>query len=87
MFWNGGKRGTPVLNFVDQPFLQGSAISRIYTRPHSTLNSLLDGGGLGPCPLDPQTGFNCVIAPSLNLRYDEGTVGKLQLIKPVRIGY
>jgi hypothetical protein len=87
VFWNEGRRGTAVLNFIDQPFLQGGAISRIYTRPHSTLNALLDGGGLGPCPPDPQTGFSCVIAPSLNLRYDEGTVGKLQLIKPVRTGH
>jgi hypothetical protein len=87
VFWNDGQRGTAVLNFIDQPFLQGNAISLIYTRPNSTLNALLDGGGLGPCSPDPQTGFNCVIAPSLNLRYDEGTVGKLQLIKPVRTGY
>jgi hypothetical protein len=87
VFWNDGKRGTAVLNFIDQPFLQGSAISHIYTRPHSTLNSLLDGGGFGSCPQDPQTGFNCVTAPSLNLRYDKGTAGKLQLIKPARTGY
>jgi len=87
VFWNDGQRGTAVLNFIDQPFLQGSAFSYIYTRPYSTLNALLDGGGLGSCSSDPQTGFNCVMAPSLNLRYDEGTVGKLQLINPVRTGY
>jgi len=79
--WNDRQRGTAVLNFIDQPFLQGSAISYIYTRSQSTLNALLDGGGLGLCPPDLlQTGFDCVIAPSLNLRYDKGTVGKLQLI-------
>jgi hypothetical protein len=87
VFWNDGQRGTAVLNFIDQPFLQGSAISYIYTRPYSTLNALLDGGGWGLCPSDPQTGFDRVMAPSLNLRYDKGTVGKLQLIKPVRTGY
>jgi len=81
VFWNDGQRGTAVLNFIDQPFLQGSAISYIYTRSQSTLNALLDGGGFGLCPPDLlRTGFDCVIAPSLNLRYDKGTVGKLQLI-------
>ena len=87
VFWNDGLRDTAVLNFIDQPFRQGSAMSQIYTRPHTALNALLDGGGLGPCPADLLTGFDCVMAPSLNLRYDEGTVGKLQLIKPVRTGY
>jgi len=80
-FWHNGPRGTSVLNFTDQPFRQGNALSNIYTRPGSSLNALLDGGGLGPCTTDPQTGFNCIIAPSLNLRYDQGSIGKLQLIK------
>jgi hypothetical protein len=86
-FWHDGERGTVVLSFVDQPFFQGGALSRIYTRPNGSLNSLFDGAGLGPCPADPNTGFKCILAPSLNLRYDRGTVGKLQLIKPSRAGY
>jgi hypothetical protein len=84
VFWHEGSRGTAVLSFANEPFRQGSAISRIYTRPHGTLDRLLEGGGLGPCPPDPKTRFNCIFAPSLNLRYDQGWVGKLQLIKPSR---
>lgn len=59
----------------------GTALSRIYTRPHSTWDTLFEGGGLGPCAADPETGYRCVLAPSLNLRYDEGTVGTLLLIR------
>jgi hypothetical protein len=87
VFWHDGERGTAVLNFVDQPFFQGGALSRIYTRPNGTLSALFDGAGLGPCPTDPNTGFKCILAPSLNLRYDRGTVGKLQLLSPKRHGY
>src|SRR5262249_35368226 len=67
VFWHNGERGVVVLNFVDEPFLQGSALSFIYTRRNGTLNALLEGGGLGSCPPDPQTGFTCIVAPSLNL--------------------
>lgn len=80
-FWVDGERGTAVLSFVDQPFRQGGAISRIYTRPNGSLNRLLEGGGLGPCPPDPNTGFPCILAPGLNFSYDQGTVGTLQLLK------
>ena len=86
-FWFNGERGTAVLSFVDQPFFQGSALSRVYARPNGTLSRLLEGGGLGPCPTDPKTGFKCVLAPSLNLRYDKGTVGKVQLLHPKPPGY
>jgi hypothetical protein len=81
VFWHDGKKGSAALHFLDQPFRQGTAISRIYTQPSSTWDNLFDGGGLGPCDPHPETGYKCVIAPALNLRYDEGTVGKLQLIK------
>jgi hypothetical protein len=80
-FWSDGDRGTVVLSFVDQPFRQGGAISRIYTRPNGRLNLLLEGGGLGPCPPDAKTGFKCILAPGLNFSYDQGTVGTLQLLK------
>src|SRR5262249_54240675 len=86
-FWHDGERGTVVLSFVDEPFFQGNALSRIYTRPNGSLSVLFEGAGLGPCPTDPATGFRCILAPSLNLRYDEGTRGKLQLLKPKRSGY
>lgn len=81
VFWYNGRKGTAVLHFLDQPFQQGTAISYIYTQPSSTWDNLFDGGGLGPCNPHPATGYKCVIAPAVNLRYDEGTVGKLQLIE------
>src|SRR5262245_62000395 len=86
-FWHDGERGTVVLSFFDEPFFQGNALSSIYTRPNGSLSGLFEGAGLGPCPTDPATGFRCILAPSLNLRYDEGTRGKLQLLKPKRSGY
>jgi hypothetical protein len=81
VFWHDGHKGTAVLHFLNQPFRQGSSISRIYTKPHSTWAALFDGGGLGPCSPDPRTGFGCVIVPGLNLRFDQGTAGKFLLIK------
>jgi hypothetical protein len=86
-FWYDGHRGTVVLSFIDQPFRQGGALSRIYTRPNSSLGLLFDGGGLGTCPPDPKTRFKCILAPSLNLRYDNGTVGRLELVKPGKPGH
>lgn len=80
VFWYDGFKGKAVLHFHDQPYQQGTAITRIYTEPFSTWDDLFDGGGLGPCDPHPETGYPCVIAPSLNLRYDKGTVGKLWLI-------
>jgi hypothetical protein len=80
-FWHDGQRGQAVLHFLDQPFRQGTAISHIYTQPNSTWDALFDGGGLGPCDPHPETGYRCVIAPALNLRYDEGTRGRLLLIR------
>lgn len=81
VFWHDGGKGKAVLHFLDQPFRQGTAISHIYTQLSSTWDNLFDGGGLGPCDPHPETGYRCVIVPALNLRYDEGTVGKLQLIR------
>ena len=86
-FWFDGPRGTVALSFIDQPFRQGIALSRIYTRPNSSLGLLFDGGGLGSCPPDPKTRFKCILAPSFNLRYDNGTVGRLELVKPSHPGH
>ncbi|SEF78177.1 hypothetical protein SAMN05216334_10941 [Nitrosomonas ureae] len=81
VFWHDGEKGKAVLHFLDQPFQQGTAISHIYTQPASRWDNLFEGGGLGTCDPHPETEYRCVIVPALNLRYDEGTVGKLQLIR------
>lgn len=80
VFWYAGRKGKAMLHFHDAPFRQGSAVSRIYTQPRSTLDILFDGGGLGPCLPDPATNYNCILAPSFNLRYDRGTAGTLLLV-------
>jgi len=77
VFWHDGRHEQAVLHFLNQPFRQGTAISQIYTEPHSRWDRLLNGGGLGPCAPHPVTGYGCVIAPALNLRYDEGGKGRL----------
>lgn len=81
VFWHNGQQGKAVLHFLDQPFRQGTAISNIYTQPNSTWETLFKDGGLGPCDPHPETGYSCVTVPSLNLRYDEGTVGTLVLFR------
>jgi hypothetical protein len=81
VFWHDSKKGKTVLHFFDQPFSQGTAISQIYTRPGSRWDNLFSGGGLGPCAPQPGTGYHCIAAPALNMRYDEGTRGKLMLIR------
>ncbi len=86
-FWHDGQKGKAVLSFSNQPFRQGNAISQLYTRPHSPLDTLVAGEALGPCPPDPNSGYSCIITAALNFRYDQGTVGKLQLVKPVPAGY
>jgi hypothetical protein len=81
VFWHDGKKGRTVLHFFDQPFSQGTAISQIYTRPGSRWDILFSGGGYGPCPPQTGTGYSCISAPALNMRYDEGTKGTLMLVK------
>lgn len=81
VFWNDGRKGKAALHYHGEPFRLGNAISQIYTDPQSTLGILIDGGGWGPCPPDTSTGYGCVIAPSFNLRYDQGSVGTLWLIE------
>jgi hypothetical protein len=81
VFWHDNRRSTAALHFHDVPFQQGTALTSVYTKPGSPLDTLLDGGGLGPCAPHPETGYRCVLAPALNLRYDEGTEGRLLLIR------
>jgi hypothetical protein len=81
VFWHEGKKGKTVLHFFDQPFSQGTAISQIYTQPGSRWDNLFNGGGLGPCAPQAGTGYHCITAPALNMRYDEGTKGTLMLIE------
>ncbi|WFB06625.1 hypothetical protein LRS74_05895 [Streptomyces sp. LX-29] len=81
VFWHDGRRGTTALHFLNDPAEQGQALSSVYTKPGTPLNRLLDGGGLGPGPTDPVTGFESVSTPSLNLRYPEGSRGRLLLLR------
>jgi hypothetical protein len=81
IFWYEGRKGTLALHFqIDEP-RQGPALSFIFTEPGSPLNSLLDGGGLGPGPDDSLTGFQSVVTPSLNLHYPNGSRGRLVMIR------
>lgn len=81
VFWYEGQRGTSVLHFqIDEPH-QGPALSLIFTEPDSPLGLLLDGGGFGPGPDDPATGYPSVITPSRNLFYPHGSRGWLWLIR------
>jgi hypothetical protein len=81
VFWHDGRRGKAALHFHVPAFRQGNAISRIYLKPQSKWEFLLDGGGLGACAPDPETGYRCVTAPALNFRFDEGDKGQLLLIE------
>jgi hypothetical protein len=77
VLWHDSDQGKAALHLHNESFRQGSALSQIYTQPHSFMEALLDGGGLGPCGTDPNTGYSCIVAPSLNLRYDQGLVWTL----------
>lgn len=81
VFWYDGRHGKAVLHILDEPFRQGNAIGRIYTQPGSRWDILFDSSGLGPCDPHPETGFRCILAPSVNLRYDEGSKVKLLLLQ------
>jgi len=50
-------------------------------KPQSTWDLLFSGGGWGARPPDPATGYNCLMAPSFNVRYDQGGEGELLLLK------
>lgn len=77
VFWHTAKRGTAVLHFQIEATEQGQAQSWIFTEPGSPLNLLLEGEGFGPGPTDPETGYESVMTPSLNLLYPRGTRGRL----------
>jgi hypothetical protein len=79
VFWHNDRDGIiSVLHFQPYPFWQGQASSEVYLRPGTGLDDLVGGGGVGPCQ-DPQSGYDCVTAPSLNFRYF-GDSGSLELI-------
>lgn len=80
VFWYEGKKGTVVLHYQLETTEWGQAQSLIFTEPASPLNVLLEGGGFGPGPTDPENGYESVIAPSLNLLYPQGSRGRLLLI-------
>jgi hypothetical protein len=81
VFWFNGKKGTALLHFINEPARQGDALSLVFTPPGSRWNELLAGGGFGPGPTDPETGFESVVAPSLNFLYPEGSRGRILLLK------
>lgn len=81
VFWYAGKKGTAALHFQHETHEQGQAQSVIFTPPGSPLNVLLEGGGFGPGPTDPETGYESVITPSLNILYPQGALGRLLLIE------
>jgi hypothetical protein len=81
VFWYEGKQGTAALHFQHEVHEEGQAQSLIFTEAGSPLNMLLDGGGFGPGPTDPATGYESVITPSLNILYPQGALGRLLLIE------
>lgn len=82
IFWHDGKRGKAALHFHVPAFHQGDAIAQFFMQPGSMWESLfnVNSGDLELCDPDPETGYSCVIVPSLNFRFDEGDVGRLLLI-------
>jgi hypothetical protein len=82
VFWYNGVHGKAVLHFHDEPFRQGQELSQVYTQPGSKWDNLLSGGGFGPGAPDPATGYNSIVTPSLNFRYDQGSRGRLMLLAP-----
>ncbi|MFE6833417.1 hypothetical protein ACFVFI_01040 [Streptomyces sp. NPDC057705] len=81
ILWHEGKKGTAALNFRFDLAQQGPAQSQVFTKPGTRLNRLLIGGGLGPGPTDPKTGFESINTPSLAFQYPQGGSGSLILIK------
>ncbi|WP_437061516.1 hypothetical protein [Streptomyces sp. enrichment culture] len=79
--WYEGGKGTAALTFRSDVAQQGPAQSQVFTRPGTKLNSILRGGGLGPGPTDPETGFESIRTPSLSFQYPQGGSGSLVLIE------
>ncbi|MEV5314162.1 hypothetical protein [Streptomyces sp. NPDC052610] len=79
--WYEGDKGTAALTFRFDVAQQGPARSQVFTKPGTELNRILGGGGLGPGPTDPKTGFESIRTPSLSFQYPQGGSGSLILIK------
>lgn len=79
--WYEGDKGTAALTFQFDLAQEGPAQSEVFTKPGTKLNRLLTGGGLGPGPTDPKTGFESIRNPSLSFQYPRGGSGSLILIK------
>jgi hypothetical protein len=77
IFWHAARQGVLALQFHLDPVRQGQALSQLSAAPESRWGRLLLDGGLGPCPADPASGDGCVRTPALNLRYDQGDIGRL----------
>jgi hypothetical protein len=70
----------PLSQAYEPHFKQSLGLAKVYTRPGSPLAALIEGGAAGPCLPDPETGFSCVMAPSLSFDFDQGDTGQLLLI-------
>lgn len=81
IFWYDGQQGKTALHFEVPVFRQGDASGQVFMQPGSTLAFLLEGGGTGPCPPDPETGYLCVNAPSISFSFDAGDTGRLLLFR------
>jgi len=81
VFWHNGPNRKSVLHFQDDLIKEGNAYSQVYVRSDGPWANIVEGGGQGSCSSDPVSGFICVQAPSLNLRYPTGTKGELLIIK------
>jgi hypothetical protein len=81
VFWYEGKKGTAAIHFQHDTHEEEQAQSLVFTEPGSPLNALLEGGGFGPGPTDPETGYESVTTPSLNILYPQGAFGRLLLIE------
>jgi hypothetical protein len=81
IFWHNGRHGITALNFNVPVIRQANGFSQVFTQPGSMLSTLITGGGFGPCMQDPETGFGCVLTPSLSFSFDKGDTGQLLLLR------
>ncbi|MFE0453412.1 hypothetical protein ACFW2D_19395 [Streptomyces sp. NPDC058914] len=81
VLWYEGRKGTAALSFRFDVAQEGPARSQVFTKPGTQLNRLLAGGGLGPGPTDPRTGFESIRTPSLSFQYPQGGSASLVLVK------
>ncbi len=82
VFWYESIYGTSILHFLDSPFSQGNALGNVYTESASEWDDLIRNGGLGECHSNMDfISYNCILAPSINLKYKNGSVGNLMRIR------